>query len=50
VKLGWVEGVEVNFFGLVAGLDLQHPAVKLPGFGRVGLGNGTAIAAPAPAR
>jgi Protein of unknown function (DUF3750) len=50
VKLGWIEGVEVNFFGLVAGLDLQHPAVKLPGFGRVGLGIGTAIAAPAPAR
>jgi len=47
VKLGWVEGVEVNFFGLVAGLDLRHPAVKLPGFGRVGLGNGTAMAAPA---
>jgi hypothetical protein len=21
---------------LVAGLDLQHPGVKLPGFGRVG--------------
>jgi hypothetical protein len=47
VKLGWVEGVEVNFFGLVAGLDLQHPAVKLPGFGRVGLGIGMVIAAPA---
>ena len=26
VKLGWVEGVEVNFLGLVAGLDLRHPA------------------------
>ncbi|HZL30543.1 MAG TPA: DUF3750 domain-containing protein [Pseudolabrys sp.] len=37
VKLGWVEGVEVNLLGLVAGLDLRHPAVKLPGFGRIGI-------------
>ena len=47
VKLGWVEGVEVNFLGLVAGLDLRHPGVKLPGFGRIGLPQQTAIAAPA---
>jgi hypothetical protein len=50
VKVGWVEGVEVNFLGLVAGLDLRHPAVKLPGFGRLGLDDGTAVAAPAPAK
>jgi len=37
VKLGWVEGIEVNALGLVAGFDLRHPAVKLPGFGRIGL-------------
>ncbi len=37
LKLGWVEGVEVNFLGLVAGLDFQHPGVKLPGFGHLGL-------------
>ena len=37
LKLGWVEGVEVNFMGLVAGLDLRHPGVKLPGFGRIGI-------------
>ena len=49
-KLGWIEGVEVNMFGLVAGLDLRHPAVKLPGFGRLGIDNGTAIAAPAATR
>jgi hypothetical protein len=36
-KLGWVEGLEVNFLTLVAGLDLRHPAVKVPGFGRLGL-------------
>jgi Protein of unknown function (DUF3750) len=47
VKLGWVEGVELNFLGLVTGLDLRHPAIKLPGFGRIGIDDGTAIAAPA---
>jgi hypothetical protein len=47
IKIGWVEGVELNVLGLVAGLDLRHPGVKLPGFGRVGLDDGTALAAPA---
>jgi hypothetical protein len=37
VKLGWVEGIELNLLGLVAGLDLRHPGFKLPGFGRLGL-------------
>ncbi|MFN2624441.1 MAG: hypothetical protein ABR611_16595, partial [Chthoniobacterales bacterium] len=45
VKLGWVEGIEVNFLGLVAGLDLRHPAVKLPGFGRIGVDGAVATAA-----
>jgi hypothetical protein len=36
VKLGWVEGVELNVLGLVAGLDLQNPGVKLPAIGRIG--------------
>lgn len=39
IKAGWVEGVEVNLLGLVAGLDLRHPALKLPGFGRIGVGS-----------
>jgi hypothetical protein len=47
IKLGWVEGVEVNFLGLVAGLDVRNPGVKLPGFGRIGLRQETATAAPA---
>jgi hypothetical protein len=47
IKVGWIEGIEMNLLGLVAGLDLRHPAVKLPGFGRFGIDNGTAIAAPA---
>jgi hypothetical protein len=37
IKLAWAEGVEVNLLGLVAGLDLRHPALKLPGFGRIGV-------------
>ena len=37
VKLGWVEGVEFNVLSLVAGLDLRHPAIKIPGFGRIPL-------------
>jgi len=37
VSIGWVEGVEVNLFGLVAGVDFRRPALKLPGWGRIGL-------------
>ena len=37
VKLGWVEGIELDLLGLVAGLDLRHPGVKLPGYGRIGI-------------
>jgi len=40
LTLGWVEGLEVNVLGLVAGLDLRRPAVKLPGWGRIGLAPG----------
>ena len=44
VKVGWVEGIELNLLGLVAGVDLRHPGLKLPGFGRVGLGSPVATA------
>jgi len=46
LRVGWVEGVEVNLLGLVAGIDLRYPAVKLPGFGRIGFGSpvGSALA------
>lgn len=37
LTLAWVEGVEVNVLGAVAGLDLRRPGIKLPGFGRIGL-------------
>jgi hypothetical protein len=32
------EGLEVNLLGLSFGLDLRHPALKLPGVGRLGTG------------
>ena len=47
-KLGWIEGVEVDFMGLVAGLDVRHPAVKVPCFGRFGVDPVPAAVANAP--
>jgi hypothetical protein len=48
-SVGWIEGIEFNVLGLVAGVDLRRPALKLPGFGRIGMANaptlGTATAA-----
>ena len=35
VMLARVEGIEINLFGLVAGIDVLHPAIKIPGVGRV---------------
>jgi uncharacterized protein DUF3750 len=35
VAAGADEGFELNVLGLVAGFDLRHPALKLPGIGRV---------------
>ena len=37
VTLGWIEGLEVNILGAVAGLDIRRPALKLPGIGRIGV-------------
>jgi len=48
IKLGWIEGVELNVLGLVAGLDLRRPGIKLPGFGTLGLAGRTATAAARP--
>jgi Protein of unknown function (DUF3750) len=36
LTIGWVEGIEVNILGAVAGIDLRRPALKLPGLGRLG--------------
>jgi hypothetical protein len=35
--MAWVEGIQVNLFGAVIGLDLHRPAIDLPGLGRLGL-------------
>ncbi len=37
LTVAWIEGLEVNVLGLVAGIDLRRPALKVPGFGRIGL-------------
>jgi hypothetical protein len=42
LTIGWVEGVEINVLGLVTGFDLRRPALKLPGWGRIGPDWGTA--------
>ncbi|MBO1078530.1 DUF3750 domain-containing protein [Roseomonas haemaphysalidis] len=38
LTVAWVEGIELNILGGVAGLDLRRPALKLPGLGRLGFG------------
>lgn len=35
LTVAWVEGLELNLLGAVAGLDLRRPALKLPGWGRI---------------
>ncbi len=36
LSIGLKSGIEINLLGLVAGLDWYRPALKLPGFGRIG--------------
>jgi len=36
ILIGRVEGIEINLFGLIFGVDPFGPALKLPGIGRVG--------------
>ena len=45
LKVAWVEGIELNFAGLVAGVDLRNPGLKIPGFGRIGFDGQSATAA-----
>jgi hypothetical protein len=45
LKVGMVEGIELNVLSLVAGLDALRPALKIPAFGRIDLDR----AAPRPA-
>lgn len=37
--LGKRSGFEVHFIGLTVGVDFLNPAIKLPGFGRIGFSN-----------
>jgi hypothetical protein len=37
LTVGWYEGLEINVLGLVTGVDIRRPAIKLPGFGRIGM-------------
>ncbi|GJE09755.1 MULTISPECIES: DUF3750 domain-containing protein [Methylobacterium] len=37
LTIGWIEGLELNLLGGVAGIDLRRPGIKLPALGRVGL-------------
>lgn len=37
LTVGWIEGVELNVFGGVLGIDLRRPALKFPGIGRIGV-------------
>jgi hypothetical protein len=48
LKVGRVEGIEVNFLTLVAGLDARRPALKVPAFGRIFLQSPPAAASAPP--
>ncbi len=37
LTIGWIEGIELNLFGGVLGIDIRRPALKFPGVGRLGL-------------
>ena len=49
LTVGWVEGIELNILTAVAGLDLRHPALKLPGLGRIGMRTPVVTGEAAPA-
>ena len=37
VMVALEEGIELNLFGLAAGIDFNQPAIKFPGVGRIGM-------------
>jgi hypothetical protein len=37
LTVAWVEGLQMNLLGLVAGIDIRRPAIELPGIGRLAL-------------
>jgi hypothetical protein len=38
IMVARIEGLEINLFGLVTGLDFRHPAIKFPGIDRIPAG------------
>jgi len=49
-KLGWIEGIELNFLSLVTGFDFRGLALKIPAYGNVGLSPIDIQAAASPKR
>lgn len=37
LTVGWLEGIELNIFGAVLGIDIRRPAIKIPAIGRIGM-------------
>lgn len=37
LTVAWLEGIEINILGAVAGIDIRRPALTLPGLGRFGM-------------
>jgi hypothetical protein len=37
ISAGWRSGLELHFMGLVAGIDIVRPGIKIPAIGRVGI-------------
>jgi hypothetical protein len=37
LTVGWVEGIELDILGAVAGIDIRRPAISLPAIGRIGV-------------
>jgi hypothetical protein len=37
ISAGWRSGLELHFMGLVAGIDIARPGIKIPAIGRVGI-------------
>ncbi|ACP24499.1 hypothetical protein NGR_c07060 [Sinorhizobium fredii NGR234] len=37
ISAGWRSGLELHFMGLVAGIDIARPGIKIPAIGRLGI-------------
>ena len=43
LAVGTLYGIEIRLGGLVFGIDIAHPGIKLPGFGRIGMARNAAL-------